>query len=179
MFSQAAFFAFIAGAPYLTIEVYGLSASAYGTYFAVVPIAFFSGSLMAGRLAQRWSNERLTGLGALGAVAGSVLAWSLSQDPSAGPWALFLPTSLLSLAMGIGLPGAQAGLLAASGDQPGVGSGLFSFLQLAFSACVAQLIGAIQVFGPAAITATMTVTTGVGLVGFLSFAVRQAAPANR
>ncbi len=80
--------------------------------------------------------------------------------------------------MGIGLPGAQAGLLAASGDQPGVGSGLFSFLQLAFSACVAQLIGTIQVFGPAAITATMMVTTGVGLVGFLSFSLRQAAPEN-
>ena len=178
VFSQAAFFAFIAGTPYLTIEVYGLSASAYGIYFTVVPIGFFSGSLMAGRLAQRWSNERLTGLGALGAAAGSVLAWSLSQDPSAGPWALFLPTSLLALAMGIGLPGAQAGLLAASGDQPGVGSGLFSFLQLAVSACVAQLIGTIQVFGPAAITATMMVATGVGLVGFLSFSLRQAAPAN-
>ena len=179
VFSQAAFFAFIAGAPYLTNEVYGLSASAYGTYYAVVPIAYFLGSLMASWLAQRWSNERLTGLGALGAVAASVLAWSLSQDPSAGPWALFLPTSLLALAMGIALPGAQAGLLAVSGDQPGVGSGLFSFLQLGFSACVAQLIGTIQVFGPAAITATMTVTTGVGLVGFLSFTLRQVAPANR
>jgi DHA1 family bicyclomycin/chloramphenicol resistance-like MFS transporter len=178
VFSQAAFFAFIAGSPYLMIEYYGLSASAYGTYFAVIPMAFFSGSLMAGRLAQRWSNARLTGLGALGAAAGSVLAWSLTQDPSAGPWALFLPTSLMSLAMGIGLPGAQAGLLAASGDQPGVGSGLFSFLQLAFSACVAQLIGTIQVFGPAAITATMTVTTSVGLVGFLSYTLRQATPAN-
>ena len=169
VFSQAAFFAFIAGAPYLTIEVYGLSATAYGAYFAVVPIAFFSGSLMAGRLAQRWSNDRLTGLGALGAAASSVLALSLTQDPSAGPWALFLPTSLLSFWMGIGLPGAQAGLLSASGDRPGVGSGLFSFLQLALSAFVAQLIGTIQVFGPVAITATMTVTTSIGLVGFLSF----------
>ena len=85
VFSQAAFFAFIAGAPYLMFEVYDLSASSYGIYFSVVPIGFFSGSLMAGRLAGRWSNKRLTGLGALGAVAGSVLAWSLSQDPSAGP----------------------------------------------------------------------------------------------
>ena len=84
----------------------------------------------------------------------------------------------MSLAMGIGLPGAQAGLLAASGDQPGVGSGLFSFLQLALSACVAQLIGMIQVLGPAAITATMTVATGVGLAGFLSFTLRQRALAK-
>ena len=70
-------------------------------------------------------------LAPLPAAADSVLAWSLSQDLSAGPWALFVPTALLALEMGMALSGAQAGLLAASDDQPGVGSGFFSSLQLA------------------------------------------------
>ncbi len=164
--SQAAFFGFIAGAPYLMSEILGYPATVYGLYFLMVPVGYFIGSLIAGRYSESLSNETLTLIGAVAGLTACVLGWVWVAGATLHPLALFLPAAGLAVASGIALPGAQAGMLAAAGDNAGAGSGLFSFIQLMVSAVAAQLVGALQSAGPVGVFAVMVVTSALGLIGY-------------
>ena len=170
--SQAAFFGFIAGAPYLMSEILGYPATVYGLYFILVPAGYFVGSLIAARWTRILSNETLTLIGATAGLAACTLGWLWVAGAPLHPLALFLPASALSVASGIALPGAQAGMLAAAGDHSGAGSGLFSFVQLFASACAAQLVGVLQSGGPTAVFAVMAGASALGLIGYLAAAAR-------
>ena len=168
-FAQAAFFAFIAGAPFFMTRTLGYSASAYGAYFTIVPVGYFVGSLIAGRLGTRWSHEQLTSWGAWGGLVSSaagLLFWILSNP---GPLALFLPCAGLALASGMAMPAAQAGMLAASGRHSGTGSGLFGCIQLLVAAAAAQWVGNIQNAGAVGIFSMMVGLSILALVGLLIF----------
>ena len=163
---QAAFFGFIAGAPYLMTEFLGYPPSVYGYYFAMVPLGYFTGSLLAGRFGQALSADRLTQAGAVAGVAACALGWFWTAGAQTQPLALFLPAALLSVTCGLALPGAQAGMLAAAGARAGAGSGLFSFVQLLASALAAQLVGLLQALGPAGLFAVMAGSVALGLIGY-------------
>ncbi|MEO0998582.1 MAG: multidrug effflux MFS transporter [Pseudomonadota bacterium] len=164
--SQAAFFGFVAGAPYLMSEILGYPAAVYGLYFILVPIGYFIGSLVAGRYGELVSNETLTLVGAVAGLAACVLGWFWVAGTALHPLALFVPAAGLAVASGIALPGAQAGMLAAAGDNSGAGSGLFSFIQLLASAGAAQLVGTLQAAGPSGVFAVMVAASALGLAGY-------------
>lgn len=174
--SQAAFFGFVAGAPYLMSEILGYPATVYGLYFILVPAGYFVGSLIAGKWSHLLSNETLTLTGAIAGFGACALGWLWVAGAPLHPLALFLPASALGIASGIALPGAQAGMLAAAGDHAGAGSGLFSFVQLFASAVAAQLVGVLQGGGPAALFSVMVGASALGLVGYLAAAWRLRAP---
>jgi DHA1 family bicyclomycin/chloramphenicol resistance-like MFS transporter len=175
---QGTFMAFIAGAPYVARSFFGLSASAYGWHFMVVPIGFFTGSMIAGRFATRWDRDRLLGVGAWLAVLISAFAFWLSFQPDFSAWRFFLPMALLSCAIGAVLPSAQVGLLASAGEHSGTASGLFSFLQLLLGAALAQLVGVLLVLGPSAVTGVMTVVSASALLATLVGGRRAPRPAT-
>ncbi|MEM8814578.1 MAG: multidrug effflux MFS transporter [Pseudomonadota bacterium] len=164
--SQAAFFGFIAGAPYIMSEILGYPATVYGLYFFMVPFGYFIGSLIAGRYAERLSHERLTLAGAVAGLAACALGWFWTAGAAFEPLSLFLPAALLAVASGVALPGAQAGMLAAAGRHSGAGSGLFSFIQLITSAIAAQLVGALQALGPSGVFGVMLVASALALIGY-------------
>lgn len=153
---QGVFMAFIGGAPYVATEVFQLSAAAYGWHFMVAPIGYLSGSLIAGRFGSRFSREPLLAFGAVAAVIVCIVAlWSTFQ-PWFGARSFFMPMFVLSCVIGLVFPSAQVGLLAAGGKQSGAASGLFSFVQLAAGALLAQIVGALLDFGPVAVNGVMT-----------------------
>ncbi len=173
--SQAAFFGFIAGAPYIMSEILGYPATVYGLYFFMVPFGYLVGSLIAGRYAERLSHEKLTLAGAVAGLAACVLGWFWTAGAALEPLALFVPAALLAVASGVALPGAQAGMLAAAGPHSGAGSGLFSFIQLITSAIAAQLIGALQALGSSGLFVVMIATSALALLGY-GIAARRSPP---
>src|SRR5215218_10081470 len=66
-FISAVFFAFLAGAPYVMIELMGRSPAEYGFYFAIVPSGYILGNFASGRFAGRVGPNRMI-------LAGSVMA---------------------------------------------------------------------------------------------------------
>ncbi|MEM8489865.1 MAG: multidrug effflux MFS transporter [Pseudomonadota bacterium] len=164
--SQAAFFGFVAGAPYIMSEILGYPATVYGLYFVLVPFGYFLGSLIAGRYADRVSNERLTSLGAAAGLLACLLGFLWTTGIELAPLSLFVPASVLGIASGIALPGAQAGMLAAAGSNSGAGSGLFSFVQLTISALAAQLVGLLQHLGASGLFAIMLGASTLALLGY-------------
>ncbi|MEZ5740377.1 MAG: multidrug effflux MFS transporter [Burkholderiaceae bacterium] len=170
---QGTFFAFVAGAPYLLIQTFGMSATAYGTHYALVPLGFLVGSLTAGRLGGQLGNERTSSLGSIGALIASLsaLTWLSVSDTNA--WALLVPMAFGAFCAGFALPGTQTGLVNSARDQPGVASGLFSFVQMTSSALVTQAVGmGLERIGPVAVTGTMTTLSLIGVVGFILFTAR-------
>ena len=176
--SQAAFFGFIAGAPYLMSEILGYPATVYGFYFLMVPAGYFSGSMIAGRYGRLLSHETSTLIGAIAGLLACILGWLWVAGASTNPLALFIPAALLSVASGIGMPGAQAGMLAAAGEHVGAGSGLFSFVQLFASAISAQLVGGLQSSGATGLFSVMVAASALALIGYIAAAGRSSVTAN-
>ena len=179
--SQAAFFGFVAGAPYIMSEILGYPATVYGFYFALVPFGYFIGSLIAGRYAERVSNERLTTLGAAAGMLACALGFLWTSGISVEPLSLFIPASILGIASGLALPGAQAGMLSAARDDSGAGSGLFSFVQLMASAVAAQVVGLLQHLGATGLFGMMLGASALALFGYVaasSFAIKASASAS-
>ena len=164
---QGTFMAFIAGAPYIATNHFGMSASAYGWHFMFAPIGYVIGSLIAGRFGGRWERERLLSFGGVLAVLISGLGLWLAFQPSFTAWGFFLPMAVLSAVIGVVFPSAQVGLLVSAGEQSGAASGLFSFVQLSVGAGLAQLVGTILDHGPSAVSGTMAAVAGVALAAVL------------
>ncbi len=165
---QGVFMAFIGGAPYVATEVFRLSAAAYGWHFMVAPIGYLLGSLVAGRFGNRFSREPLLKTGALAAVLVCALALWATAQPWFGAWSFFIPMCALSAVIGMVFPSAQVGLLISGGDQSGAASGLFSFVQLAVGALLAQIVGALLDFGPVAVNGVMMTAAVIALVAIVT-----------
>ncbi len=165
--AQSTFMAFLAGAPYIVTQYFGLPATAYGFYFIAVPIGFAIGSFTAGHYGELIGHERLLYLGAGGSLTACLVALWLSLAAGYTPWSLFLPMAVVAVCQGMSMPGAQVGILVAAGPRSGAASGLFSFAQLMVGGLAAQLVGVLIGFGPVAVTAIITCTSALACMALL------------
>lgn len=138
---QGSTMAFLAGAPYLITQYYGLPASAYGHYFFVVPLGFLAGSLFAGRFGSLFSPRGLIFWGAAGSLLACSTSLMLTSLTNIGPWGVFGPIAVLATAQALTYPALQIRLLSASAPHMGSGSGCFGAVQLLASGLLAQLVG--------------------------------------
>ena len=116
--------------PYELTRAAGASLASAGLMLSMYPGGSVLGSLVAGRLAARWSSSRLMAMGWLGAAAGLLLTGGLLSTGSA-PAALILGM----LASGLGLGMFQVGYMEATTtllpiDERGVAGSLVSVTRL-------------------------------------------------
>lgn len=166
-FSMSVFFAFLAAAPFLVVQVYGRPAVEYGLLFVLVSGAFMAGNFAAARLSARLGSERMIVVGSLGSLAGAGLALALALLGVWTPLALFLPTALGGFAQGLAMPNAQAAIVSVRPELAGTASGLAGFAQMAIAAAAAQLVGSLQTGTPLPVTLGMTVCSALALWGAL------------
>jgi MFS transporter, DHA1 family, multidrug resistance protein len=172
---QGTFMAFIAGAPHVAMNHFELSASAYGWHFMFAPIGYFVGSMIAGRFGNRWERERLLKVGGVLTLLICGFGFWLAFQAAFTAWGFFLPMAFLSAVIGVVFPSAQVALLSSAGEQSGVASGFFSFIQLAIGAGLAQLVGTLLDHGPAAVSGVMTAVAAAALAAVLVRPKRAAA----
>lgn len=154
-FTSAAFFAFIAGAPYIVVEVMGRTPEVYGVYFMANALGYMAGNFLSGRYARRMGADRLVTIGTALSVFSvisevgvmSVMAWT--------PATLFLPLALNAVGNGLTLPGATAAALSVRPDMTGTAAGLTGAFQLGLGALMALLVGATVQIWPASLVAVM------------------------
>ncbi len=141
-FVSAMFFAFLAGAPYVMIELLGRSPAEYGFYFAMVPCGYMLGNFVTGRIAGTMGANRMILAGTLLSLASIAAMAALIASGLLAPVALFGPMLFIGVANGLVLPSGIAGAVSVKPDLAGAASGLSGSFQIGFGALVAPIVGA-------------------------------------
>ncbi|WP_159718208.1 multidrug effflux MFS transporter [Geminicoccus flavidas] len=168
-FSIALYYALLGGGPHVVMEVLGGSATHYALWFLPVAFMFMVGNLVASRISRRVGLDRMVLIGSFGNVLGSGLALLLALLGMAAAWTIFLPTALVAFFQGLSVPNGQAGALSVDPNAAGTASGLSGFLQMAFAAAAAQLVGMLQ---NGTVWPLLLTMFACGLLSLLSFLPR-------
>lgn len=131
---------FITSAPYVAIQVFGVTPSAYGMLFFLPAFASFLGFLFTARMARRLGGIRMMRMGAGLALAGSLALVLLAALGVMHPLALFLPGMLVCGANALSAPNSTTGAIISAPDVAGAASGLLGFVQLLAGAIATQLV---------------------------------------
>ena len=173
-FTTAAFFAFLAGAPYIMIEIMDRPSNEYGLYFMLNALSYMTGNFLSGRLATRIGAERMILTGCLLALLGVALLTGLALGTQMIPLALFGPVMLLGLGNGLSLPSATAAAISVRPDLAGTASGLTGFLQMMVGALATLLVGKLQ---DETVFPMVAVMSSAAIIAFLGYLLARAAPA--
>ena len=153
-FSSAGMFAYIAGAPFIFINIFGLSAEHFGWLFALNATAVIGSAQVNGRLFHGHAPERLMRNAAfVQCFAGLLLIGAMLSGASHMLW-LAVPLFLYLACIGFVFPNAVAMALANHGNVAGMASALLGTLQFSMAAIATLALGAI----PSATAFPMSVT---------------------
>ncbi len=141
-FVSVVFFAFLAGAPFVMIEIMGRSPAEYGFYFALVPSGYILGNFASGRFAGVMGPNRMILAGTLLALAGVAAMAAAFFMGFMNPAALFGPMFIIGAGNGLVLPSGIAGAVSVKPDYAGAAAGLSGSFQIGSGAVIAPVVGA-------------------------------------
>ncbi|HIZ51235.1 MAG TPA: Bcr/CflA family multidrug efflux MFS transporter [Candidatus Pseudomonas excrementavium] len=142
--AMAGMFAYIAGSPFVFIELYGVPVEHYGWFFGMNSAGFVLSAQFNSRLLRRRTPLKLLKITTL-LFMGSTLALSavaLFEPPSL--WPLLVPLFMCMALLALVLPNSSACALAGHGHQAGVASALMGTLQFTIAGIVSALVGALH-----------------------------------
>lgn len=137
--SVGLYYAFLAGSPYVMMESRGYSASEFGAWFAMVPIGYLTGNLVAGRFSERLGVSGMIAFGAIPGLAGACLIWLFSF--STHPLSLFVPMNLIALSNGMCLPNLMSAAMSVRSDLVSSAAGLSGAFQTGFGVVLTFALG--------------------------------------
>jgi DHA1 family bicyclomycin/chloramphenicol resistance-like MFS transporter len=158
-------YTFVTGAPYVAIDILGVSPARFGLLLFFPAVASFAGFLVAARMTGRLGGQKMMRMGAMIAFAGTL---SMAVLALAGVWhplALFIPGMLIGFANAIAAPSSTIGAISRDPSIAGAASGLLGFLQLVTAAASTQLVAALTTHSPVPLT---VVLLGLCLVALLA-----------
>jgi len=137
----SAWYAMLAGLPFIMVDVLDQPTTAYGLYFPLLSLGYMAGNLITARLAQSWGINRLifAGVGLALAACTVMVIWNLALTPV--PLALYLPMGLIALGHGMSQPGATSGAIGINPALAGSAAGFMGFGQWLIAAVTAQVVG--------------------------------------
>lgn len=138
--SNLGFYAFVANAPVMAEEIYGIPPQRYGFYFALLPIGFCLGSFLSTRAIPLLGLERAAIWGVAGTAIFACVMLGAAVLTGLGATALFLFVGAVNVATAISLPALTVCGMSANRNLIGAASGLIGFLQMAAGAGATQVI---------------------------------------
>ena len=127
--SVGIYFCYLAGAPYVVMELRHHSATTYGSWFSMVAIGYLAGNFIAGRCSESLGTQKMLILSMIPMVLGIALFWIFySAEHLAG---LFLPMLFIGLSNGMCLPNLTSAAMSVRADSAGSASGLLGTLHIA------------------------------------------------
>lgn len=142
--SVGAFFAFLAGGPYVIIEILHRPPSEYGLYFVLISGGYMTGNYLASRISQRYGIDRMIPLGVAVSTAGGVASVGLLAAGVVNTASVFLPMVVVAVGNGLSQPNGIAGAVSVNPRIAGAASGLMGFGQMATGALFTVVVGFLQ-----------------------------------
>ncbi|MEQ8398610.1 multidrug effflux MFS transporter [Thalassobaculum sp.] len=142
--SVGAFFAFLAGAPYVVIEILHRPPGEYGLYFVLISVGYMVGNFGASRLSQRLGVDRMIPLGVASSTVGGLISAGFLLADVITPASVFLPMMLVAVGNGLSQPNSIAGAISVNPRIAGAASGLMGFGQMTVGALFTVIVGHLQ-----------------------------------
>lgn len=166
-FATAAFFAFLAGAPYVMVNLLGRTPSEYGILFVLVSLGYMAGNFLAVRLSARLGVIRMVGLGTGLSFCMTLVMAGLGLAGILTPLAIFLPMACIAIGSGMSMPNAIAAAVSVNPRAAGAASGLLGFLQMTIGAVATTAVGLLQNETQFPMIGVVLAGTSAGLCAFL------------
>jgi DHA1 family bicyclomycin/chloramphenicol resistance-like MFS transporter len=157
-------YTFVTGAPYVAIDVLGVSPSRFGLLLFFPALASFTGFLLAARFTSRIGGQRMMRAGTMIALAGTLAMAALALAGVRHPVALFVPGMALGFANAIAAPSSTIGAISRVPAIAGAASGLLGFLQLVTAAASTQVVATFTGQSPTPLAVVLLVLCLVALV---------------
>lgn len=157
-------YTFVTGAPYVAIDVLGVSPSRFGLLLFFPAVASFTGFLVAARMTGRFGGQRMMRAGAMIAFAGTMTMAGLALAGVYHPLALFIPGMAIGFANAIAAPSSTIGAISRDPEIAGAASGLLGFLQLVTAAACTQTVAAFTGRTPVPLTIVLLVLCLTALI---------------
>jgi DHA1 family bicyclomycin/chloramphenicol resistance-like MFS transporter len=157
-------YTFVTGAPYVAIDVLGVSPSRFGLLLFFPAVASFIGFLLAARLTGRLGGQRMMRAGATIAFAGTTSMAALALLHVWHPLALFIPGMAIGFANAIAAPSSTIGAISRDPAIAGAASGLLGFLQLVTAAASTQAVAILAGHSPVPLATVLLVLCLVALL---------------
>jgi DHA1 family bicyclomycin/chloramphenicol resistance-like MFS transporter len=171
-------YTFVTGAPYVAIDVLGVSPGKFGLLLFFPALASFIGFSVAARMTHRVGAVRMMRSGAMIAFAGTAAMAGCALAGLWHPLALFVPGMLLGFANAIAAPSSTIGAISRLPAIAGAASGLLGFLQLVTAAAATQAVALLGAHSPVPLALVLLVLCLVALLALrpvLRIAARSAA----
>jgi DHA1 family bicyclomycin/chloramphenicol resistance-like MFS transporter len=138
---SGSYYAILGGAPHVVITQMSRSTAELGIWFVLSSLGYMLGNFCAGRYSVRYGVNAMIWWGLLVELLGGALAMVLVRFcPDAGPIIVFVPSCIIYIGNGIGLPNAIAGAVSVRPQAAGIASGVAGFGQMGYGAMVSELI---------------------------------------
>ncbi|MCW5700803.1 MAG: multidrug effflux MFS transporter [Rhodospirillales bacterium] len=171
-FVFAGLMAYTAGAPFVFIEVIGLTPAQFGTLAIFSVVGFFFGSLAAGRLSARFGLDRLLLIGLALCVAGGVSMLVVGVAGYVVVAAIIAPMMVFTSGMGIVLASGIAGAMAPFSTIAGAASAVLGFIQMTVAAVASTVVGSLAQTSQLPMASVIAATAIAGLAAFVTLVWR-------
>ncbi|MGH6719264.1 MAG: multidrug effflux MFS transporter [Alphaproteobacteria bacterium] len=163
----AGMFAYIAGAPFLFIELNGVAPEHFGWIFGTNALGFVVAAQINARVVGRWGLHATARAAVVVEAAAMLVLLAVTLADVGGLAALWAPIFVAIATLGFLLPNTTALAMAPFGDMAGVAAALLGTLQFAFAAVTSMAIGLVHDGTAVPLAATMAACAAAGLAANL------------
>ena len=169
MFSFGAFFAYLAAAPFVFIQYFGIPADRFGVYFGVNAFGFILVSQMNRRLVSGRGPRKVLGWGVSILAAAALLLLACALTGGVGGFAAVFGLLFFVVAsLGLIASNVSAVAMAPFGDRAGGAASLLGFGQALTGVAGSAALGWIPAQGAVPMASVVALCAGVALASYLS-----------
>lgn len=141
-FASGTFFAYVGGAPFVGIAVFGMTPAQVGYWFALPSVGYLIGNFLTGRFSHRFGLDRMLLAGTLVTAGALLTTFGLDLLGATTPLTFFGAVAVVGIGNGLALPNATAGQMSVKPELAGTAAGLGGAMMVAGGAALAGLAGA-------------------------------------
>lgn len=172
--AMAGMFAYIAGSPFLIIELYGIPAAHFGWFFAINASGFILFAQVNSWLLRRHPPMKLLRFTTVFFAVCNLILLGVAVYQPATLWPFLLPLFGSVAVIALVLPNSSAEAMAGQGHQAGVASALMGTMQFVIAGITSALVGLLHDGTAVPMTAVMA-ACGIGALVMAQLAQRTAA----
>ena len=169
------FFAYLAAAPFVYIQYFGVPADAFGWYFGAGACGYIAVSQLNRRIVSRLGTRRTLGLGVAFLACGAILLLILALSEVAGFLGVFIPMLLIVGSIGLIASNATSIAMAPFGERAGGASSLLGAAQSGFGVAASAAVGWITARGAVPMATVIAACAAIALASYL-FLIRGRSP---